>query len=223
MKPILSATHVFSMLAVFMAAVVLADSPIPMLDGNGEYTCAIVASGSSSKDYVDIDTPHITAGHMFLLFDRGRLFLGSRSGTGTTENERWSALIDEMTGGEVAYQIGEAGVDDLVLPLTWIPKPGFGHVPHDGEVATSATPYAALFDITRTALGRFLLQQVGNPPKLTLKHSALIDHGYLKPAALRYRVENVITTITFLHYKDAMAYCERANDRGDGGLFQWLD
>ena len=222
MKPNLGPAA-FGLLAAFVSAMVLADGPVVALDESGEYVCTVVVRGSSSKDYVDLDTPSIIAGHMALVFDRGRLYLVSGGGYGDADDERL-AMLDDMGGGKVAYQFEGAEVNDLVLPLTWVPDSRFIHVPHDDDGDDQAAPNAAMFDITQTALGRFLLQQADNPPTLTLKHSALIDHGYrIKAASLRFRVENVTTTFTFLHYKDAMAYCERANDHGDDGLFHWLD
>ena len=197
---------------------VFADHPT-LIDESGVHVCAVWCSGPSTKDFVDIDTPHMTTHpHALLLFVRDRVFLAA-----SVKGGRGGAIpADELAGSEIDYQIGNGAPDALTLPLVWQP---FRELWHDrdahGDAGDLFDTGIVLFDISGMALGLALLQHGEAPPTVTLKHPAVIDQGFnIDAPTLRYRVGVVTTTITFDHFAASRAYCERANRTGLGGWFK---
>lgn len=206
-----------SAIAVALALPVLCDYPAVVME-DGDLICIVLAGGKSSKDYVDLDTPRVHAGQISLIFRQRKLYLHLSDGYTDEGRDKWSALLADMAGNEITYQIGDGEPSLLTLPLTYEPERLTIHVRHDAEVDGDNS---ASFNISETPLGLFLLDQEDNPPTIVIKHPVIVDNGYrlnellerVRRGALldRYSVDDAITTFTFQHYVESAAYCNRAN------------
>lgn len=202
---------ILATIVVMLALPVFCDYPFSAAMENGEFICTVWADGTNSKDYVDIDIPHVAAGQLSFIFRQGKLYLHLYGGYADGNHDRMANLLADMAGSEVTYQIGDGEPSLLTLPLTYEPEEyGKFHVTHDTE-DDEKEGNSASFNISETRLGLFLLDQEGNPPTIVIKHPVIVDNGYRVNELLRYSVDDAITTFTFQHYAESAAYCSRAN------------
>lgn len=207
---------VVSLVGVFVAYS-HADQPSLYRAPDGTLQCSILATGTSSKPFVDLDSPHVVSGfHLAVRPFSQRVYLVATVGYGEDALAVWRESLTDMAGSTIAYQMGDSEPADLTLPLTWSSLQTV-HEVHDGE---ESERHVVLFDITRSPLGKHLLEINDNPAPLAIKHQAVLDHGYRINKLLRYRMGSDTTTITFKHFAESKAFCDRANSTG--GFARWF-
>lgn len=194
-----------------------ADQPSHYRAADGTLQCSIWATGKSSKRRVDLDSPLVVSGfNLTIRPSQQRVYLVATGGYGKDALVAWRESLMDMAGSTITYQMGNSEPVDLTLPLTWSPQ--IVHGVHDGE---EAEKNFVLFDITRSPLGKRLLEIEDNPAPLAIKHQAVFDHGYrINKPPLRFRMGSDTTTITFKHFAESKAYCARANSTG--GFARWF-
>ena len=207
---------------VLAGAQAFADSPFSFRADDGALQCAISASGRSSNPYSE--SPHVNSWiELVVRPHQRRVHLISHGGFIDDAVAVWRKSLTDVAGSTISYQLGDHEPVDLVLPLTWsTPPTATANELHEDDLDGYQDERAA-FDITRSALGRHLLEIDDSPPaSLVIKHQAVFDHGYSVPKLLRYRMGSDTTTFTFKHFAESKAYCERAN-AGGGGFAGWFD
>lgn len=209
-------------LSVTLAAHVHTDGPYISEGDDGKLQCSIEATGTSSRAYVDGDTPHTESRiGLHVHPKQERVHLLSAGSYMEDANKVWRENLTDTAGSTITYQVGSGEPVELMLPLKWANvSEWWHHEPHDGSEPNRGEE-VALFDITRTTLGKYLLEIDGNPEPVAVKHQAVIDHGYKVVEVLRYRVASETTTFTFKHFAEAKVFCDRANAE-DEGLMGWF-
>ena len=206
-----------SAIVVLAGAQALADWPYIHNGDDGTLQCYIEARGTTTRPFVDLDTPHTVSMIVLMVQPKqGRVNLLSLGGYNDDAVDVWRESLTDMAGSTITYQVGANEPVELTLPLTWGTPQSF-HEPHDGDELNSDV---VAFDITRTTLGEYLLEIDGNPESVAIKHQAVIDRWY-QATALRYRLASETTTFTFKHFAEAKALCDRANAEGEG-LMGWF-
>lgn len=208
-------------LSITLAAHVHTDGPYVSEGDDGKLQCSIEATGTSSRPYVDGDTPSTDSRiELHVHPKQERVHLVSAGGYMKHANKVWRENLTDTAGSTITYQVGSQEPVELMLPLKWANASAWWHHEHDGS-ELRGDEEVALFDITRTTLGEYLLEIDGNPEPVAIKHQAVIDHGFKVVEVLRYRVASETTTITFKHFAEAKAFCDRANAE-DEGLMGWF-